>query len=199
MICNFERIEENIRKIYDTGTGPMCKNSVCSLCNLPGFPSWYGLDRFDTAEKAIEYARHLIKTYQDEADFYATYHLEMARKENTDKVAEDPDNAIKATTAKAEPIPNAMEIKKFDPVTKPSHYNFGEIEVIDYIKDKLTPTEMQGYCTGNVLKYVSRWRHKDGLQDLEKAQVYLGWLIDSVKKERFDKLGKTSSQNLQAR
>lgn len=112
---------------------------------------------------------------------------------------EDLGHTIEATISKADPDPNAEKVQKFDPVTKPSHYNFGEIEVIDYIKDKLTPTEMQGYCTGNVLKYVSRWRHKDGLQDLEKAQVYLGWLIDSVKKERFDKLGKTSSQNLQAR
>jgi hypothetical protein len=33
------------------------------------------------------------------------------------------------------------------------------------------------------LKYVSRWRDKDGVQDLKKAQVYLNWMIESAEKE----------------
>lgn len=69
-----------------------------------------------------------------------------------------------------------------DNVNHPSHYTFGDIEVIDYIRDKLTPEEFQGYCQGNVLKYVSRWRHKAGVEDLKKAQVYLGWMIESASK-----------------
>ena len=36
------------------------------------------------------------------------------------------------------------------------------------------------YCAGNVLKYVFRWRHKNGVEDLKKASVYLGWLIDAA-------------------
>lgn len=67
-----------------------------------------------------------------------------------------------------------------DSVNHPAHYTVGDIEVIDYIRDKLTPTEFQGYCCGNVLKYVSRWRHKGGVQDLKKAQVYLNWAIESA-------------------
>lgn len=74
-------------------------------------------------------------------------------------------------------------IQKTDNVSHPSHYTFGDIEVIDYIKDKLTPTEFQGYCEGNVLKYVSRWRHKGGVEDLKKAWTYLGWMIDSAEGE----------------
>lgn len=70
-----------------------------------------------------------------------------------------------------------------DRVNHPNHYTFGDIEVIDYIRDKLTPEEFQGYCEGNVLKYVSRWRHKGGVEDLRKAEVYLKWMIDSVMKE----------------
>lgn len=66
-----------------------------------------------------------------------------------------------------------------DKVNHPSHYTFGEIEVIDYIRDKMTPDEFQGYCMGNILKYVSRHKHKNGVEDLKKAQVYLGWLIES--------------------
>lgn len=73
-----------------------------------------------------------------------------------------------------------MAIKeKEDKVNHPSHYTFGSIEVIDYIRDKMTPDEFQGYCMGNILKYVSRHKHKAGVEDLKKAQVYLGWLIES--------------------
>ena len=68
-----------------------------------------------------------------------------------------------------------------DPVS-PNHYTFGEIEVIDYIRDKMTPEMFQGHCMANVLKYVSRHKHKNGVEDLKKAQVYLGWLIESEEK-----------------
>lgn len=64
-----------------------------------------------------------------------------------------------------------------DNVNNPSHYTQGSIEVIDFIRDKLSRVEFTGYCLGNVLKYVSRWKHKGGLEDLKKAQVYLGWAI----------------------
>ena len=70
-----------------------------------------------------------------------------------------------------------------DMVNHPSHYANKEIEVIDYIRDTLTPEGFTEYCGGNVLKYVSRWRNKGGVEDLKKAQVYLGWMIDSAEKE----------------
>lgn len=35
-----------------------------------------------------------------------------------------------------------------------------------------------GFCEGNVLKYLLRWRRKDGLQDLKKAAWYLNRLIE---------------------
>lgn len=75
-------------------------------------------------------------------------------------------------------------VQKSDNVNHPSHYTFGDIEVIDYIRDKLAPAEFQGYCEGNVLKYVSRWRHKGGVEDLKKAQIYLGWMIESAEGEK---------------
>ncbi len=36
------------------------------------------------------------------------------------------------------------------------------------------------FLEGNVVKYVSRWRKKGGLDDLYKARTYLGWLIDEA-------------------
>ena len=65
-----------------------------------------------------------------------------------------------------------------DPVIHPAHYTQGEIETIDYIRDKLTEDEFVGYCKGNILKYISRERHKNGTEVLKKAQVYLAWAIE---------------------
>ena len=70
-----------------------------------------------------------------------------------------------------------------DAVNSPSHY-IGKIEVIDYLRDKLTPAEFTGFCIGNVLKYTSRWRKKDGVQDLKKAKVYLEWAIENEDKKQ---------------
>ena len=73
-------------------------------------------------------------------------------------------------------------IHRHDPVNNPSHYA-GEIETIDYIRDKLTGDQFVGYCIGNVIKYVSRYRKKGKpAQDLEKAAVYLGWAIEAQKR-----------------
>lgn len=73
------------------------------------------------------------------------------------------------------------DIKEKDNVNSPSHYGQGSIEAIEYIKDVLTTEEYIGYLRGNIAKYLHRWRYKNGLEDLQKAQVYLGWLIETVK------------------
>lgn len=72
------------------------------------------------------------------------------------------------------------EIKTDDPVNSPDHYTFGTIECIDYLRDKLSPEAFEGFCIGNVLKYCSRYTHKNGVEDLKKAQVYLGWAIEAA-------------------
>lgn len=71
-----------------------------------------------------------------------------------------------------------MEEALYNIVKNPSHYTTGGIEVIEYIKDKLSKEEYRGYCLGNIIKYVSRFKHKNGIEDLKKARVYLDWLID---------------------
>lgn len=72
-----------------------------------------------------------------------------------------------------------VDLGKNDNIEHPPHYTFGKIEVIDYIKDKLTGAQFEGYCIGNVLKYISRYRHKNGIEDLKKAKVYLDWAIET--------------------
>lgn len=64
-----------------------------------------------------------------------------------------------------------------DPVNHPSHYLAGGLEVMDIID-----AYNLGFCEGNVLKYILRWRKKDGLQDLNKAAWYLNRLIENETK-----------------
>jgi hypothetical protein len=68
---------------------------------------------------------------------------------------------------------------KHDNVNHPSHYGQGQIEAIEYIQDFLTEEEYIGYLRGNIAKYLHRWRYKNGLEDIKKAHVYLGWLIEA--------------------
>ena len=54
-----------------------------------------------------------------------------------------------------------------------SHYKDKAIQPWDYI----IANEL-GYLEGNVVKYVSRWKNKNGIEDLKKAQHYLTKLIE---------------------
>lgn len=66
-----------------------------------------------------------------------------------------------------------------DMVNSPAHYKLqGKIECIEYIEDFLSPDEYVGYLRGNIAKYLHRWRYKNGLEDLRKAEWYLKRLIE---------------------
>ena len=73
-----------------------------------------------------------------------------------------------------------------DNVNSPNHYQMEglNIEVIDVIRSVLGPERFEGYCRGNVIKYVCRADKKNEIEDLKKARVYLSWEIES--KERSD-------------
>ena len=67
-----------------------------------------------------------------------------------------------------------------DNVQHPTHYTTGGIECIQAIKASMSPEEYQGYLKGNALKYLWRFRHKNGVEDLRKMQVYINWLIEEL-------------------
>lgn len=74
------------------------------------------------------------------------------------------------------PVPKSNPPKS----TQPSHYLKGGMECIDVIKaavSNLPPYE--AVCVANIIKYVWRYRDKDGIKDLRKAKHYLEWLIES--------------------
>ena len=63
-----------------------------------------------------------------------------------------------------------------DMVNHPPHYNKAGIECIDAIE---AMTE-----EGNIMKYLWRYRYKNGVEDLNKAQWYLKKLIDIVENDK---------------
>ena len=65
-------------------------------------------------------------------------------------------------------------------VDHPDHYNQGSIECIEALKACMTPEEYRGFCSGNVIKYVWRYRNKNGIKDLKKAKWYLETLIKDL-------------------
>ena len=57
--------------------------------------------------------------------------------------------------------------------TGPGHYKDKPLQVWDYVI-----ANNLGYLEGNVVKYVSRWRQKGGVEDLRKAKHYIEKLIE---------------------
>lgn len=67
-----------------------------------------------------------------------------------------------------------------DNVNHPAHYMQGGIECIDAIKAAITGLEgMEAHCTGNAIKYLWRWKRKNGVEDINKAI----WYLERLKKE----------------
>jgi hypothetical protein len=60
----------------------------------------------------------------------------------------------------------------------PEHYKSKSKETIERLQDNLTQGEFKGYLKGNILKYLDRYEHKNGVEDLNKANWYLNKLIE---------------------
>lgn len=65
-----------------------------------------------------------------------------------------------------------------DKVNHPSHYTAGKVECIDAIEAAVIGlVGLEAVCTANVIKYLWRWKLKNGAEDLQKAKWYLEKLI----------------------
>jgi hypothetical protein len=64
-----------------------------------------------------------------------------------------------------------------DMVNHPPHYNQKSVECIDAI-ESATDNGFEYYLQGNIIKYLWRYRYKNGLQDLKKASSSLNRLIE---------------------
>lgn len=75
-------------------------------------------------------------------------------------------------------------------VTTPSYYGNYAIKPIDFIVNNNIP-----FAEGCIIKYVVRWKQKNGIEDLKKAKVYLNKLIE-LSEQDSDKEGSSDDLNV---
>lgn len=88
------------------------------------------------------------------------------------------------TMTSAEKYAEYMTAKKADMVSHPAHYQSETgMEAIDVIEAFTFDLKgIEAFDTGNIIKYICRWKNKNGVQDLKKAKWYLEHLINHVEK-----------------
>ena len=192
----------NIVKIFDNPD-----TTECYTCNVEKWahpanyihikPVYLGSEVFDH-HLLIEWANKILTNHYHSLDIveYKKQHYfeikqQKTKQENVRILTKIPYDLTKvidlsyeldkkyATDSKLE---NAKTTEtQSDPVNSPTHYQTGLIETIDSIKNILGHEKFQAYCIGNVIKYLSRYREKNGLEDLKKAETYISFIIKSYK------------------
>jgi hypothetical protein len=77
----------------------------------------------------------------------------------------------------------ALKSTPKDMVHKVSHYNSGDIEVIDILEQAIKDLNgLEGGYIFTILRYILRWKFKGGIEDLKKAYEYLGRFINILDK-----------------
>ena len=70
-----------------------------------------------------------------------------------------------------------IESEEHDNVNSPQHYQ-GKVECIDCIESATSGLNgIEAFCTGNAIKYLYRWKKKNGIEDLKKAKYYIDKII----------------------
>lgn len=79
---------------------------------------------------------------------------------------------------KIEKIETQVKQVHVDNINHPPHYNKGKYEAIDILADVTKELSgIEAVCVGNILKYIIRYKYKNGIDDLNKANWYLNKLI----------------------
>lgn len=78
---------------------------------------------------------------------------------------------------------------KHDMVNSPPHYNQGKVECIDAIEAAVSGLNgIEAHCTGTAIKYLWRWKHKGGKEDLKKAIWYIERLVKDCNAGHLNKM-----------
>lgn len=104
-------------------------------------------------------------------DFFGML-AELGENVNRTQLEIEPEKLAKLTHEHME------KIEPKDSVTEPSHYKNLAIDTLEIMSVNFSDEAYMGFLEGNVLKYVMRYKMKNGVQDLRKAQYYLDLLIN---------------------
>lgn len=121
-------------------------------------------------QETVKQANATIKEYQDEETEMVLNYEEQLKEKIA--IIENLENELSSSQ---------QSEKVIDIINKPGHYNYGEIEVIDFIEQVIEHyPSVVANSIANVIKYVARAPHKNDVQDLEKAQYYIKRAIDKT-------------------
>lgn len=114
-------------------------------------------------QETVKQANATIKEYQDKETEMVLNYEEQLKEKNA--FIEKLENELSSSQ---------QSEKVIDIINKAGHYNYGEIEVIDFIEQVIEHyPSVVANSIANVIKYVARAPHKNDVQDLEKAEYYI--------------------------
>lgn len=91
--------------------------------------------------------------------------------------SKDEIQSVKLTQEQEKEVDNVVN----DPVNHPSHYQGNGVECIDCIASAVSGLDgFHAFCAGNAIKYIFRFSHKNGVEDLRKAEWYIDRLIKAI-------------------
>lgn len=189
---------EAVIRLYQI-TGVVKYNDVLSMMGIDYYPIGQGVGWTDVSSFLVDngsIAEHEFRVYADDPVELGKS-KEVSEPKKTDTWAKDTVEAIKGNNLSSandalesfnkglEALREKWKVNEEDPVNHPAHYKtkngLETIQVIEAFTDGLMGIEATD--TGNVIKYICRWKKKNGLEDLKKAQWYLNHLIKHVEKE----------------
>lgn len=95
-------------------------------------------------------------------------------RESVGMLAEELNRIINAKAHGYDELPTVPDI-----INEPNHYKGKHgVETIDVIRNFGNDDMIAGFYWGNAIKYMTRYRSKNGLEDLKKARKNLDWLIE---------------------
>jgi len=107
-------------------------------------------------------------------------HLEYMKKKFKELEEKSKEQKVKYLSGVKKQAQEQSDHKQtMDMVNHPPHYNKAGIETIDAIQ-AMTGDGFEFYLQGNIMKYLWRYRYKNGIEDLKKAEWYLSKLIEAV-------------------
>ena len=65
-----------------------------------------------------------------------------------------------------------------DTVNHPAHYETGKYNCIDVMIETQGADTVANFCICNAFKYLYRWKNKNGIEDIKKAQWYIGKFLE---------------------
>ena len=60
------------------------------------------------------------------------------------------------------------------------HYTSKKVQPWEAMEAWMSPEQFEGFLRGNVIKYIARYKDKDGLKDVQKARHYLDKLLECL-------------------